>query len=245
MAVLGLLSILTLTAEQPSPWPSSALLEITSQNFDLLLRRVPFALLAIVAPTTATLFPELMPRLESLASSYAGTAVSVGKVYSHYNQELLDRFQIDAFPTLLWMDGSQKWPFYASEATPLVYRGERSLSALEEFVISRSRVMPRGMEQPSEPPPPDLPPHSDLPPTAPSLPAHMLEAHECTELASIYRACMRHRRERAHKCADARHEYLVCMSGRWAVTPGEPHRELAELYAKEFAHGERSTLALP
>ena len=223
-----------------------ALLEITEQNFDLLLRRVPFALVAFVAPTTETLFPDLLPKLESLAGSYKGTDVSVGCVWSHYNHELLDRFEVDAYPTILWFDGAKKWPFYASEATPIVYQGDRTLNEFEAYVIEHSRVWPNGrQQQQQQQQQQQSSQHSEedeqAAPAPPSLPSHMLEAHECTDLSAQYRACMRHRRGREQKCADERHQYLLCMSGRWAVTPGETHREWAELYGKHFANGERAS----
>jgi hypothetical protein len=202
-------------------------------SFDVDLRKVPVALVAFVAPTTAILHPALHPTLEELAEAYSGTGIGVAQVSSDHT-ELLDRFQVDAFPTLLWMDGSQKWPFYASEAVPERYAGERNVDALKAFITGRTNIRAPQREAgdgdafaPREPSPADAA-------STPSLPEHLLGEHECSALSARYSTCMRHRRDRQHLCARERHEYLLCMSGRWAVHP-DSHEELAALYGREFA----------
>jgi hypothetical protein len=143
---------------------NAALLVLDEVSFDVDLRKVPVALVAFVAPTTAILHPALHPTLE----------------------ELLDRFQVDAFPTLLWMDGSQKWPFYASEAVPERYAGERNVDALKAFITGRTNIRAPQREAgdgdafaPREPSPADAA-------STPSLPEHLLGEHECSALSARY-----------------------------------------------------------
>jgi hypothetical protein len=223
----------------------TALLALTEANFDVVLRRSPVAFIAFVSPTTSTHYPSFLPAVQELADRYSGTGIQVGQVESSaHSTELADRFSVDAFPTLLWMDARERYPYYASEASPEVYRGERSFQALAGFVAKRTGVEPRegaggggagvgeGEARPGESSASEDAPAASAAPG--SVPAHLLAEHDCTALAASYRACMRHRRDRPQRCGEERHEYLVCMSGRWAVPP-ERHQEMAELYGREFA----------
>ena len=146
--------------------------------------------------------------------------------------ELLDRFGIAAYPTLLWFDGSKKWPFYASEAKPERYGGERTTGALTAFIEERTGIAPpQRAVRPAASEPAPAPRHAPPPPAEP--PARSTPVHACTALAASYSDCMRHRRDRQHLCASERHEYVLCMSGRWSVHPDE-HEQLAARY-HEFA----------
>ena len=230
----------------------AALLALTDANFDVLLRRSPVAMVAFISPTTPIHYPSFLPTMQELADRYERTGILVGSIEtSDRMSELADRFQVDAFPTLLWMDAREKYPYYASEASPEVYRGAHTFEALADFVSERTGVGPRdgggggesgGAEggggggdpaDASERSAPDGASSAAQEPGS-AVPAHLLEEHDCTALAASYRSCMRHRRDRPQRCSGERHEYLVCMSGRWAVPP-ERHQEMAELYGREFA----------
>lgn len=101
----------------------------------------------------------------------------------------------------------------------------------------RTGIEPRRAEAASSSDEASAHPPEPSPPPGPSPPPpHLLEEHDCTALSAAYRSCMRHRRDRPLKCKTERHEYLVCMSGRWAVDPSK-HEELAALYGREFAAG--------
>lgn len=227
---------------------SAALLVLNEGNFDVLLRRSPVALVAFVNPTTSMHFPNLQPAIDELATRYDRTGILIGQVNSEHNTELLDRFQVEAFPTLLWMDAREKYPYYASEALPERYRGDRSFESLAAFITERTDVAPRSSEDPNRGVGDGFEADRDGQgqdgesgtgadvDAASSLPRHLFQEHDCTQLAATYRACMRHRRDRPQRCSDERHEYLICMSGRWAVPP-EHHQEMAQLYGREFAHG--------
>ena len=117
IAAAAALACLASAAEEPS---SSHLLELTEGNFDRLLREVPVAFVAYVSPTTELHYPGFGNELRALADAYEYAGIGVGRVPAAYT-ELLERFSVDAFPTLHWMDGSKKWPYYASEATPERY----------------------------------------------------------------------------------------------------------------------------
>ena len=216
------------------------LLALTETSFDVLLRRSPVALVAFVSATTDMHFPQFSPMLQQLATAYDRTGVLVGRV--EYNTELVERFGVDSFPTVLFMDAREVYPYYASEAKPERYRGHHTFEALTEFVEERTDVAPRRSVEPPLPsivssPPSAAPPETTADPDdeqrVPSHAPHLLAPHECTELAQAYSQCLRHRRERPHKCKTERHDYLVCMTGRWAVKP-EHHKELAALYGREF-----------
>ena len=205
------------------------LLTLTETNFDKVLREVPVALVVYVSQTTDLHYPDLRPALVSLAAAYGHAGIGVGTVSSAYT-ELRDRFGVDGFPTLHWMDGSSKWPFYASEAAPVRYSGPRSFDDLARFVTERTGIPPRAPdEQPAEEPPADDDAAAARAHSAAVLAA--VEEHDCAALSSVYRACLRHKTPDWHQrlCADERHEYLLCLSGRWAVHP-DHHRELARLY---------------
>ena len=85
-------------------------------------------------------------------------------------------------------------------------------AAADEWEHMRHAAAPQDAE-PSSPPPLELPPHA------------------CAVLSDAYVACMRHRADRQHVCDSERHEYLLCMSARWAVHP-DHHKALAEEYRR-------------
>lgn len=205
----------------------SHLLTLTEANFDVLLREVPVAMVVYVSETTDLHFPELRPALVALAEAFEHAGIGVGTVSSTYT-ELLDRFEIDSFPTLHWMDGSAKWPFYASEATPLRYGGARGYEDLARFVTERTGIPP---QQSDAPPAEEVSTDDDAAAAHSAAVLAAVGQHDCTPLSSVYRACLRHKTPDWHRklCADERHEYLLCLSGRWAVHP-DHHAELARLY---------------
>ena len=127
----------------------SFLLELTEANFDVLLRETPVALVAYVNQNTALHYPSLMPTLRELANAYEHAGIGVGTISDQY-RELIERFGIDAFPTLHWMDGSKKWPYYASEATPVRHEGPRSFEALAGFIEAKTGIPPRVAEPGSQ-----------------------------------------------------------------------------------------------
>ena len=217
--------------------PPSALLDVTEVNFDVLLREVPVALVAFTSPTTAVRHPALLPALEQLAAAFAATGIGIGQV-SSVHRELLDRLGVDTYPTLLWLDGSREWPHYASEATPVRYSGLQSYEALAAYVEHQTGISAHsGRSTPMDAtPPPPPPPPMHAAPSAPPLTTSHHDAHgaACVEHSQSYRACMRHRRDRQHLCDVQRHDYLLCMSGRWAVHP-DHHRDLAALYGRHFS----------
>ena len=115
----------------------SQLLDLDENSFDVLLRQTPVALVVYENPTTSMHYPRLRPALEALADAYAHAGIGVGCVSSRHT-ELVERFGVFAFPTLHWMDGSRKWPHYASEATPEPYDGPRGFEALAAFVEAKT-----------------------------------------------------------------------------------------------------------
>jgi hypothetical protein len=226
LSCLGVLAV-RVAGESDSP-----VLELTEANFDVLLREVPVALVAYVNPTTDLHYPSLRPTLRSLAAAFEYAGVGVGRVSSEHN-ELLDRFQVDAFPTLHWLDGSKKWPYYASEAAPERYEGPRSLEALTSFVQTKTGISPG--EQPRAADDAEAA-STDAPSDHASEVLSAVAEHDCVALSAVYRACLRHRPVDYHKqlCASERHEYLLCMTGRWGVHR-DHHRELARIYGERFA----------
>ena len=210
---------------------------VSERSFDVLLRDYPVAFVAFVAPWCGIHCKSLLPELESLASSFANTGIAVAQASSEEAGELLDRFEVAAYPTLIWFDGSRKWPFYASEAKPERYHGERSLDHLTAFIEERTGIAP-----PQRATPPSVPTTTtrtatsrkdegaSAPPEARAHASERLQGHACTALSQSYIECMRHRRDRQHLCASERHEYLLCMSGRWSVHPDD-HQHLAARYA--------------
>ena len=143
--------------------------ELHDGDFDKALRAHRRALVVFHAPWCARC-RALAPVVQRLADAFRGGAVGmeegvlVGSVGSEGNGELLDRFAIDAFPTLLWFDGTTKWPFAASEATPVRYDGADgySFESVAAFVETRGGVTRRettrhtSSSPPPPPPPPDL-----------------------------------------------------------------------------------------
>jgi thiol-disulfide isomerase/thioredoxin len=215
---------------------AGALTELTEGSFDKVLRESPVALVAFVATWCGAHCRALLPELERLAAAYEGTGVAVARVSSDGAGELLDRYDVAAYPTLLWLDGSKQWPFYASEATPeRVSAVTRTFAALADFVRERTGIAP----QTAEPRPQEAPPSAEPPPPAPVPTFDFDEAHVCTELSRAYTKCLRVRKSAPHKCASERHEYMICMSGRWSIDP-DHHRHMAARYSDFVRDDDRS-----
>ena len=210
----------------------SFLLELTEANFDVLLRETPVALVAYVNQNTALHYPSLMPTLRELANAYEHAGIGVGTISDQY-RELIERFGIDAFPTLHWMDGSKKWPYYANEATPVRHEGHAALRRSQALLRRRleyrhalpSLARTRSRRQPSQR-------RRRLGERMCSLPSTSTTARRC--LPPTERAYGKRTRWHRKLCGDQRHEYLMCMSGSWAVHP-DHHEELAGIYARQFA----------
>jgi thiol-disulfide isomerase/thioredoxin len=287
-----------------------------------------WALVAFVAPWCAHC-KALRAPFERVAEGFDQQIVVAG--VDAAESELLDRFDIDSFPQLLWFDGSSTYPYRASEARPERYSGPRTFDAMTAFLEERSGVRSRERSQSDDeaaadgasgpcgergPLPSDGRPamdtqtiekvlnhavalqrrrqdrqaeqlasglkHSGLavdlarnnwqsadgrvgtvepfscealskddaaraaagdweharhapapPPAEPSPPPLVLPPHKCEAVSQAYVECMRHRADRQHICDNARHEYLLCMSGRWAVHP-DHHRAMAEEYGRHY-----------
>ena len=212
---------------------STQLAELSESTFDTRLREQPVALVAFVSHWCRHC-AALSPILEAMAEKYAGTGIAIAQCSSSTAGELLDRFQIDSYPTLLWLDGSKKWPFYASEATPFRYSGSRTQESLVGFIESQTGITParRVEESPArEQRRSERGETIDRGPSWPAASSAAMEDHACTELSKSYTACMRHRRDRQHLCTTERHNYLLCMTGRWAIHP-DKHEELARRYTE-------------
>ena len=207
-----------------------SVLELDERTFDAALRAESVALVAFTAPWCAHC-RALAPTFEALAGEFDG-GIMFGRVSSDGGRELLDRFDIGSYPTLLLFDAREVYPYYASEAKPQRYAGRHDLDSLADFVARRGgaerrRAPPRRAEAAE--------PAAEGSGAAADAAAEAL-GHTCAESSARYRSCMAHRRDRQHMCSGERHDYLICMSGRWAVPP-DKHSELAAAYAR-FADGE-------
>jgi len=277
----------------------------------------------------------LAPEFARVSAAFDGGAdepqIVVAELVESDDRELLDRFEIDSFPQMLWFDASGIYPYYATSARPEPYTGARTFDAMAAFIEERSGV-PRqeaaGTEAadadgardeceergplPSGGKPTLATPalekvldhllamrrrrqerqaeqlvsglvhsglaidlarngwqtrdgrlgtiepftcealsvsaalaavddweqvghvvgHAAAPQVAePSPPPLELPPHACEAIADAYVTCMRHRADRQHMCDNERHEYLLCMSSRWAVHP-DHHKALAEEYRR-------------
>lgn len=208
---------------------SLAQLTLTEHSFDRYLREVPVALVAFVAPWCGRRCKQLAPELQRLSAAYEDSGIAVGLVSSE-QRELLDRYSVDAFPSLLWFDGSQKWPYYASEATPERYKGARAYEDLASFIEARTGIAARIAPASNSNSEDEGGSSAAAPSSDGEQGVHSLELNDaCKALSKSYTACMRHRRDRQHRCAAERHEYLLCMSGRWTIHP-DHHQALAAHY---------------
>lgn len=196
----------------------AALLELDGRNFDTELRMTPTALVAFVAPWCAHC-RAFGPTLERLGAAF-GSGVAIGRASTASGQELFDRFGIETYPSLLFFDARELYPYYASEATPTRYGAARELEDLLAFVEERSGV--RRLAAPSAPEPE---------PQGAAAEPGAGDSHVCSELSAAYSQCLLHRRDRPERCREARHEFMMCMSGRWTVHP-DRHAALAAEYAK-------------
>jgi hypothetical protein len=217
---------------------ASTTLSLTDRTFDQELREYPVAMVAFVSPWCGRRCAELGGTLEMLTASFADSGVGIASASSDTAAELLDRFQVYAFPTLLWFDAAAKWPHYASDAKPERYAGDRGYDALLAFIEQRIGFPAPLRVQPPPPPQQQQQLHTPAPRTEAAAwanPATMerVDNHACKDTSATYASCMRHRRDRPHLCARERHEYLLCMSGRWSVHPDD-HAHLAARYS-EFA----------
>ena len=203
---------------------------LTDRSFDQALREYPVAMVAFVTPWCGRYCTALGPVLERLASTFAETGVAIARASAEASRELLERFDVVSYPTLIWFDAASKWPHYASDATPERYAGERSHDALVAFIEKRVGF---SAPQRAPPPPSPIPPRVPEPPTTwtrnPAT-AKRAAGHVCTDASSAYTSCMRHRLDRQHMCESERNEYLLCMSGQWVVHPDD-HKHLAAKYA--------------
>ena len=215
---------------------------LDEQSFEKGLRSTPWALVLFHtswSPHSRVLLAEM----ERVAASFRDRGVLFASVRADDHSELLDRFDIAAFPTLLWFDGSSKWPFYASEAKPHKYDGEKTHEAILTFCERRSgQLRSRG------------------PPSAPSAPSPVEEAeaeaevevaanseaeaeaesattatHACTQLSAEYQECMRHQPDPVESCGERRRKYVLCMSARFAHPHPDKHETLAREYGRRFA----------
>ena len=274
----------------------------------------------------------LAPEFARVSAAFDGGAdqpkIVVAELAESHDRELLDRFEIDSFPQLLWFDASDIYPYYATEGRPESYTGARTFDAMAAFIEERSGVprqevagtaaadVDEGRSECEErgPLPSDGKPtlgtqalekvldhlvamqrrrqerqaeqlvsglkhsglavdsarngwqtrdgrlgtiepfscealsvaaalaaadewahvrHAVAPQAAePSSPPPLeLPPHACEAISDAYVACMRHRADRQHVCDGERHEYLLCMSSRWAVHP-DHHKALAEEYRR-------------
>ena len=207
-----------------------AQLAITDANFDQELRRREVALVVFVAPWCGRHCTTLRPLLGELAAAFTPHGVAIASASSEKSRELIDRFQVETYPTIMLFDGTQKWPYYASEAQPERYRGERTFGAIAGLVARKAGVelpaLPKAQTAPVEPSSPSAIPSR---PTLEEFVASSSTEHACTAASGAYTACMRHRRDRQRRCAKERHEYLLCMSGRWTPHP-DHHQRLAKAY---------------
>jgi thiol-disulfide isomerase/thioredoxin len=226
------------TAPPHLPWSEAlrAVKDVTVDSFDAVLRKSAMALVIFQAPWCAQC-KQMAPDVAQVAAAFR-SAVIVARVDAEGNDELLDRFDVASYPRILWFDGSNEWPFFASEVRkPEVYHGAKTFKAMATFLEARSGVRAGAREQPAEPPPPPEPPPPSAPPGPP--PPLALPPHACSELSLVYTSCMRDLRDNPHKCDADRRAYLLCMSARWSVPDwhGDRHAELAREYGRRFAPG--------
>lgn len=200
---------------------------LTDATWEPALRMRPMALVAFVAPW-CTHCKSLEADLVRLADAFTESSVLFGHVSGGSSQELLDRFDVTAFPTLLWFDGSKRWPFRASEARPSAYAGLRHFEAMSSWIAQRGGVRRGSQPEPSGTAP--IEPLVPIPPS-PSPQPLILPAHACSDASAQYVGCMQLHRLRMEACATQRRAYLLCMSSRWAVHP-DHHAALAGEYAR-------------
>ena len=117
--------------------------ELSTETFDRVLRARPYAFVAFTAPWCAHC-RKLAAEFEQVAASFDGPII-VAEVGPD-ERELLDRFDIDSFPRLLWFDGSGQYPYYASEVKPVKYEGERLFDAMASFLEEHGGIARRAPE---------------------------------------------------------------------------------------------------
>ena len=203
------------------------MIDLTDATFDQQLRLGSTALVLFYA-TWCVRCKEL--DFARVARAFPQRGVIFARVLSD-ESELLDRFDISSYPTLLWFDGSPKWPFYAAMATPIRYPGPPTFESVTSFVERHS-----GQQRSLAGAAAVVPPESPLPePTPPLMPTPLASTgHACQALSQEYVDCMRHWEQQPSRCAVQRRQYLFCMSTRWSVHPDE-HQSLAAEYGRRFA----------
>ena len=220
--------------------------ELDEANWDRALRTTPWALVLFHA-SWAHRSQAVLAELRRVAELFRDRGLLFGSVRADGNKELLDRFDITSYPALLWFDGSPKWPYYASEARPHRYDGDRTFDAIATFVEQRSgqlRSRPHAAGPQSSPPESSerdtekqsaaVSPSPDAPPTTVE-PASATSTHACSQLSQEYVECMHVARHgTAAMCSAQRRKYVLCMSAKWTVHP-DRHRALAEEYGRRFA----------
>ena len=155
------------TAPPHLPWSEAlrAVKDVTVDSFDAVLRKSAMALVIFQAPWCAQC-KQMAPDVAQVAAAFR-SAVIVARVDAEGNDELLDRFDVASYPRILWFDGSNEWPFFASEVRkPEVYHGAKTFKAMATFLEARSGVRAGAREQPAELPPPPEPPPPSAPPAA-------------------------------------------------------------------------------
>ena len=199
--------------------------ELTESTFDAKLRDFPMALVVFHA-TWSPHSRQLLPVLDQIAQGFHDTWVAVARVQAESSGELIDRFAIQSFPTVLWFDSSKKWPFYASEDTPERYVGGHGFDSIASYLEQKSGAQLKGRERAA------VSPSATATTPAAAAPAQPgFAEHACTDVSNAYVECMRHREDRPDMCARERRRYLFCMSSRWSVDPDE-HAGLAAQYAQ-------------
>ena len=132
------------TAPPHLPWSEAlrAVKDVTVDSFDAVLRKSAMALVIFQAPWCAQC-KQMAPDVAQVAAAFR-SAVIVARVDAEGNDELLDRFDVASYPRILWFDGSNEWPFFASEVRkPEVYHGAKTFKAMATFLEARSGVRRR------------------------------------------------------------------------------------------------------
>ena len=233
LARLLLFGIFSLSSSQ-----QGLLRVLDEHNFDKGLRSTPWALV-LFHTSWSPHSKALLAEMERVAASFRDRGLLFASVRAEDSSELTDRFDISSYPTLLWFDGASKWPFYASEAKPHKYDGERTHEAILTFCERRSGQL-RSRVPPSSPsaPPPAEAAEAEVE-VAVEAEAEAEESatsssHACTQLSAEYVECMRHQPDAAANCADRRRKYVLCMSARWHPHP-DKHEALAREYGRRFS----------
>ena len=223
------------TAPPHLPWSEAlrAVKDVTVDSFDAVLRKSAMALVIFQAPWCAQC-KQMAPDVAQVAAAFR-SAVIVARVDAEGNDELLDRFDVASYPRILWFDGSNEWPFFASEVRkPEVYHGAKTFKAMATFLEARSGVRAGAREQPAEPPPPPEPPPPSAPPGPPpplALPPHACSSSRwCTPRACATSATTRtSATPTAARTSSACRRAGACRIGTATATRSSPGSMAADL----------------